>query len=99
VAGPPSRLGPGGVDGLLVSQVFSPFTELFCTLGGPSGSALIGGGLGSSPPSPSSLVRPGPREDSEDLASAVTLLFSFFMVLLLRHCHFTVTSCRLLRAC
>ena len=81
VAGAPSvPPGPVGVGGVLVSQLFSPFTELVFTLGGPSGSCLMGGGLARSPPSPSSLVRPGPREVREAFASAATVLFSFFIV-------------------
>ena len=80
VAGAPSvPPGPVGVGGVLVSQLFSPFTELVFTLGGPSGSCLMGGGLARSPPSPSSLVRPGPREVREAFASAATVLFSFFI--------------------
>jgi len=80
VAGAPSvPPAPVGVGGMLVSQLFSPFTELVFTLGGPSGSCLIGGGLPRSPPSDSSLVRPGPREVREAFASAATVLFSFFI--------------------
>ena len=81
VAGPPSPT-PVGVGGILVSQLFSPFTEFVLTLGGPSGSDLIGGGLGRSPPSTeSSFVMPGPRLLREAaLASAATLLFSFFIL-------------------
>jgi len=82
VAGAPSvPPGPVGVGGVLVSQLFSPFTELVFTLGGPSGSCLMGGGLARSPPSPSSLVRPGPREVREAFASAATVLFSFFIAM------------------
>ena len=82
VAGAPSvPPGPVGVGGVLVSQLFSPFTELVFTLGGPSGSCLMGGGLARSVPSPSSLVRPGPREVREAFASAATVLFSFFIAM------------------
>ena len=88
VAGAPSvPPAPVGVAGVLVSQLFSPFTEFVFTLGGPSGSCLMGGGLPKSPPSPSSLVIPGPREVRLAFASAATVLFSFFIAMqnYLRH--------------